>query len=362
MAECVIQVRRRGKEGYTILPNAILRDKRLSLKTKGLFLIILSLPKEWDYSVAGLAIVAGCGRNAVQSALKEMEEAGYLTRSQAQGEGGKFTGVVYTIRDQSLIEEEEEEEADAGADGEEKKEPLSDQPLSENPTADDPAMENPTQYKKDRYKKEKRTPYGPPQMGDGQTGGTRDRTVRALRTEDTGADGTHGRSGSGPRAWATEKIKTPEPIGSRVCRGSGRRIRTLTYRVRVCCATLTQSRYVVCCTRKRRCYYSRTTRNVKRKFGKNKKSLWAGQRPAHGRGSMAVGAAGGLILRLLLTLVLGVLAVLGSGILISGLLLVVKLVLHQAHLAFTASSMPPFSAAIQKLSDFGDTNRNHLMV
>ena len=93
----MIRLQRSG--GYTVLPNGILRDTNLSLKTKGLFAIILSLPEGWDYSVAGLATVAGCGRDAIRGALKEMETAGYLTRMRAHGEGGKFTGVVYTIRD-----------------------------------------------------------------------------------------------------------------------------------------------------------------------------------------------------------------------------------------------------------------------
>ena len=58
-----------------------------------------------------------------------------------------------------------------------------------------------------------------------------------------------------------------------------------------------------------------------------------------GKGSMAVGIAG-LILGLLLLLALGMLAVLGSGILVSGFLLLVVLVLHGAHLAFTIPSLP----------------------
>ena len=53
----MIRLQRSG--GYTVLPNGILRDTNLSLKTKGLFAIILSLPEGWDYSVAGLATVAG---------------------------------------------------------------------------------------------------------------------------------------------------------------------------------------------------------------------------------------------------------------------------------------------------------------
>lgn len=73
----MIRLQRSG--GYTVLPNGILRDTNLSLKTKGLFAIILSLPEGWDYSVAGLATVAGCGRDAIRGALKEMETAGYLT-------------------------------------------------------------------------------------------------------------------------------------------------------------------------------------------------------------------------------------------------------------------------------------------
>lgn len=136
-ADRVIRVVRSG--GYTVLPNGILRDKRLSLKTKGLFAVILSLPQGWNFNVAGLATVAGCGRDAVRSALKELERAGYLTRSQAQGERGRFSGVIYTIRDRA------------------------EEPLPENPTA-----EKPTQDKKEKAKKEKRTPCSPPQAGDGQ--------------------------------------------------------------------------------------------------------------------------------------------------------------------------------------------------
>ena len=82
----MIRLQRSG--GITVRPIGILRDTNLSLKTKGLFAIILSLPEGWDYSVAGLATVAGCGRDAIRGALKEMETAGYLTRLRAHGVGG----------------------------------------------------------------------------------------------------------------------------------------------------------------------------------------------------------------------------------------------------------------------------------
>ena len=149
----VIRVRRSG--GYTVLPNGILRDTGLSLKTKGLFAIILSLPEDWDYSVAGLATVAGCGRDAIRTALGEMAQAGYLTRTRSQGAGGKFTGVIYNIRDQAeplsenptMVEEE----------------PLSGKPTTVEPTLEKPSSENPTQLNKDISNKDLINPHSPPE-------------------------------------------------------------------------------------------------------------------------------------------------------------------------------------------------------
>lgn len=151
----MIQIQRSG--GYTVLPNGILRDTGLSLKTKGLFAIILSLPEGWDYSVAGLATVAGCGRDAIRGALKEMEAAGYLTRQRAHGEGGKFTGVVYTIRDTA--------EPLSGNPTMDDPAPLSGKPTTDNPTSEKPSSENPTQLNKDLSSKDLSNTPLPPKGG-----------------------------------------------------------------------------------------------------------------------------------------------------------------------------------------------------
>ena len=153
MADGVIRVQRSG--GYTVLPNGILRDTGLSLKTKGLFAIILSLPEDWDYSVAGLATVAGCGRDAIRSALGEMEQAGYLTRTRSHGEGDKFTGVIYDIRDVAVPLSENptmEEET-----------PLSGKPTTVEPTLEKPSSENPTQLNKELPSKDLINPHSPPE-------------------------------------------------------------------------------------------------------------------------------------------------------------------------------------------------------
>lgn len=168
----VIRVQRSG--GYTVLPNGILRDTGLSLKTKGLFAIILSLPEGWDYSVAGLATVAGCGRDAIRGALKEMEAAGYLTRRRAHGEGGKFTGVVYTIRDMAVpLSGNPTMDDDA---------PLSGKPTTDNPTSGKPSSENPTQLNNDLSSKDLSNTPLPPKGGGAPEGEKPKRRKRAPKS------------------------------------------------------------------------------------------------------------------------------------------------------------------------------------
>ena len=83
-------VRVEKNSNYTVMSNVHLRDKRLSLKAKGLLSLILSLPEKWDYSVNGLVSIAREGRAGIMSSLKELEEAGYLTRHQLRGENGQM--------------------------------------------------------------------------------------------------------------------------------------------------------------------------------------------------------------------------------------------------------------------------------
>ena len=75
-------IRSGRKIGFTTLYNNILHDKRLSLKAKGLFAIMQSLPCNWRYTVSGLVTVTGEGRTTVRAALNELYIAGYLVRSQ----------------------------------------------------------------------------------------------------------------------------------------------------------------------------------------------------------------------------------------------------------------------------------------
>lgn len=82
---------------YTVMSNVHLKDKSLTLKSKGLLSMMLSLPDEWDYSERGLAAICKEGVDAVHSAIKELEHAGYIERHQLRDAGGRLSDVEYVI-------------------------------------------------------------------------------------------------------------------------------------------------------------------------------------------------------------------------------------------------------------------------
>ena len=63
---------------YTVMSNHHLRSMNLSLKAIGLLCKILSLPPDWDYSVAGLAAICKEKQPTIKSALAELKDWGYL--------------------------------------------------------------------------------------------------------------------------------------------------------------------------------------------------------------------------------------------------------------------------------------------
>lgn len=87
-------------ENYTVLSNYHFKEKKMSLKAKGLLSLMLSLPDTWEYSISGLTTLSKDGRDSVMSALAELEEFGYLSRSRITNEKGQFGGVQYDIFEQ----------------------------------------------------------------------------------------------------------------------------------------------------------------------------------------------------------------------------------------------------------------------
>lgn len=85
---------------YTVINNTVAKDKRLSLKAKGFFLIIMSLPEDWDFSINGIVKITKEGKTAIYSAVKELMKFGYCQRSYnyEKQEGKKVrANVIYTF-------------------------------------------------------------------------------------------------------------------------------------------------------------------------------------------------------------------------------------------------------------------------
>ena len=92
-------IRINKNENYTVMSNHHLREKEMSLKAKGLLSLMLSLPKDWDYSINGLVAISKENETSINSALKELKEFGYLKVTKVlpcKANNGKFN-YIYDI-------------------------------------------------------------------------------------------------------------------------------------------------------------------------------------------------------------------------------------------------------------------------
>lgn len=89
-------LRKIKKSNYTVIDNAIFKDRNLSLKAKGLLCLMLSLPDGWNFSIKGLATLSTDGVSAVRAALNELKKEGYFTRNYVR-ENGKISKIEYII-------------------------------------------------------------------------------------------------------------------------------------------------------------------------------------------------------------------------------------------------------------------------
>lgn len=108
---------------YTVMSNHHFRNRNLSLKAKGVMSLMLSLPDDWDYTVAGLATLSKDGLDSVRSALKELEREGYLKMERKRDAKGKLGRANYVLSENPIVEN----------------------PRLENPRLENPILEKPAQ-------------------------------------------------------------------------------------------------------------------------------------------------------------------------------------------------------------------------
>lgn len=109
---------------YTVLANGVLRDNNLTFRARGILAAILSRPDNWRTTADSLARESKEGRTAILTALKELENVGYMTRTKYQNEKGQWVW-------ESLVYDTPQK-------------PQSGFPTTGNPTSDVPTSENDT--------------------------------------------------------------------------------------------------------------------------------------------------------------------------------------------------------------------------
>ena len=72
------KIRVNKTKNYSVISNYHFKDKRLSLKAKGLLSQMLSLPDNWNYTIAGLVAINKENESAIKSALEELKNNDYL--------------------------------------------------------------------------------------------------------------------------------------------------------------------------------------------------------------------------------------------------------------------------------------------
>lgn len=93
-------------ENYSSLPNATLRDDRLSLEAVGLLVRLLSRPTDWTISVKQLQAELNkeltgkkkkkVGRDKLRDLIRDLKKEGYVTAENGRGSDGRWTW-VFTI-------------------------------------------------------------------------------------------------------------------------------------------------------------------------------------------------------------------------------------------------------------------------
>lgn len=96
---------KKKKKNFTMISNVIAQDVKISLKAKGMSLIIAHFPDDWSFYEEALKNYTIDGKTAIANALKELENSGYLYRKQLR-EKGRFGSKIWIFNDERLCKDD----------------------------------------------------------------------------------------------------------------------------------------------------------------------------------------------------------------------------------------------------------------
>jgi len=89
---------------YTTICNRIFKDRRLSLKAKGLLAMLLSFSDSWKLSISGLYSILKEGKVSIRSTMNELIKHGYVERERVKDKKGVYIGINYIVFESPKLE------------------------------------------------------------------------------------------------------------------------------------------------------------------------------------------------------------------------------------------------------------------
>lgn len=87
-------IRTKSPHRFTIVSNELLAESNpMSWEATGLLIYLLSKPDNWQVSIAALTNIGKCGKNKIESILKELKQLGYVVGKRRSS--GKYNYYVY---------------------------------------------------------------------------------------------------------------------------------------------------------------------------------------------------------------------------------------------------------------------------
>jgi hypothetical protein len=92
-------LRRHHNSNFTIIPNAVLDDERLSIEDKGVLCYMLSRPPDWQVRLPQIAKHLNIGRDKCARIFRKLSDADYVKRVQKRN-AGRWAATDYIVRDE----------------------------------------------------------------------------------------------------------------------------------------------------------------------------------------------------------------------------------------------------------------------
>ncbi len=112
---------------YTVMNNTCLQDPNMSMKAKGLYAYLMSLPEDWVLHQTELKRHFKDGRDSIRTAINELIQNGYVTKVDTRNDLGQIVDCTYTVYEEPINSTEN---------------PDTEKPITENPISVNPSIQS----------------------------------------------------------------------------------------------------------------------------------------------------------------------------------------------------------------------------